>query len=178
MNQNLKVGQKFGVTKDYYVKEVIKTAARLRKILNNSVLEEPIGIVTKSGKLRTVSEAFIRSKRSTNTSDNEQLNRFYATLVKRGCFTVSYEPIDDKDIPIFKPEITFVEETHKEAMDAYNQGITIKGGAVTFNLIALVISLIAFKFFMQINPIYFYVGGGIVLLANMIFFIRFRRAKN
>jgi hypothetical protein len=101
MNQNLKVGQKFGVTKDYYVKEVIKTAARLRKILNNSVLEEPIGIVTKSGKLRTVSEAFIRSKRSTNTSDNEQLNRFYATLVKRGCFIVSYEPIDEKDIPIF-----------------------------------------------------------------------------
>ena len=35
MNQNLKVGQKFGVTKDYYVKEVIKTAATLRKILRN-----------------------------------------------------------------------------------------------------------------------------------------------
>ena len=174
--QDLKVGQKFGVTKDYYVKEVIKTAATLRKILSNSV-EEPIGIVTKSGKLRTVSEAFLRSKRSTDTADNQQLNRFYATLVKRGCFLVSYEPIDEKDIPIFKPEPTFVEETHKEAMDAYNEGITIKSGAVTFNLIALVIGLVAFKFFIHIDVIYFYIGGSTILISNFLFFIRFRKTK-
>jgi hypothetical protein len=91
---------------------------------------------------------------------------------------VSYAPIEEEDYSDIVFEPTFTEGVHQQSMDAYNQGITIKGGAVTFNLIALVISLIAFKFFMQINPIYFYVGGGIVLLANMIFFIRFRRAKN
>jgi hypothetical protein len=50
MNQ-LKVGQKFGVTKDYYVKEVITSVAQLKQILSNDVISQPIGIVTKKGNL-------------------------------------------------------------------------------------------------------------------------------
>ena len=176
MNQ-LKVGQKFGVTKDYYVKEVITSVAQLKQILSNDVLSEPIGIITKSGKLMTVSEAFIRSKKSVDTDDKEQLNRFHATLVKRGCFLVSYAPIEEEDYSDIVFEPTFTEGVHQQSMEAYNQGITIKSGAVTFNLIALVISLIAFKFFMHIDAIYFYIGSGIVLLANIIFFIRIRKNK-
>jgi hypothetical protein len=177
MNQ-LKVGQKFGVTKDYYVKEVITSVAQLKQILSNGVISEPIGIVTKKGNLKTISEAFLRSKKTADVSKLEQLNRFYATMVERGCFLVSYEPIEEEDYSDIVFEPTFTEGVHQQSMDAYNQGITIKGGAVTFNLIALVISLVAFKFFMHIDAIYFYIGLGIILLANIIFFIRFRKAKN
>lgn len=93
----LKLGQK--VSKNYTVSEVINTPERIKEIFSNNNPNEKVGIVTKSGKLRLIGEAFLFNKicGKDPVKAEEVRNKWIQTFIDRGCFMAVKGDVVEED---------------------------------------------------------------------------------
>jgi hypothetical protein len=126
----LKLRQK--VSKNYTVSEVINTPERIKEIFANNNPNEKVGIVTKSGKLRLLGEAFLFNKicGKDPVKAEEVRNKWIQTFIDRGCFMA----VKGDVVGVVKPvEEAYVDELKGKLFKCI-KGRSLFFGAFSFTL--------------------------------------------